>query len=167
MSKRRERLHVVSEIIKSSLENLPLQVKLWSFLGLASGKDVGEAVGGGLGRVERGPLQPLPNHCSLILTIPQSNKLQSKPSVSTTALCSYTWVSFLLDIVVPLGLGTSSRKLQMSQRTWLLDACFAHFNAISIGELPGCGISLQIHSEPPEGKKRPCEWYLHTMSLIP
>ena len=40
--------------------------KLWSFLGLASGKDVGEAVGGGLGRVERGPLQPLPNHCSLI-----------------------------------------------------------------------------------------------------
>ena len=33
MSKRRERLHVVSEIIKSSLENLPLQVKLWSFLG--------------------------------------------------------------------------------------------------------------------------------------
>lgn len=60
----------------------------------------------------------------LFLTIPQTNKLESQPSVSTTALCSYTWVSFLLDIVVPLGLGTSSRKLQMSRRTWLMDALF-------------------------------------------
>lgn len=51
--------------------------KLSSFLGLASGKDVGEAVGGGLGRVESGPLQSLPNHCILFLTISQTNKQSS------------------------------------------------------------------------------------------
>lgn len=53
----------------------------------------------------------------LFLTIPQTNKLQSKPSVSTTALCSYSLGIFLLDSFVPLGLGTSSRKLQTSRRT--------------------------------------------------
>ena len=56
--------------------------------------------GGGLSRVERGPLQPafqsfLPYFSPFHK---QTNKLQSKPNVSITVLCSCTRVSFVLAV---------------------------------------------------------------------
>ena len=98
--------------------------KLSSFLGLASGKDVGEAVGGGLGRVESGPLQSLPNHCSLISHHSSNKQTKFSPSPVSQPLPYVPTLGYLFFLIslFPLALAPAqgSCRCPKEHDFWML-----------------------------------------------
>lgn len=99
--------------------------KLSSFLGLASGKEaVAGAVGGGLGRVESGPLQSLPNHCSLISHHSSNKETNFSPSPVSQPLPYVPTLGYLffLTSLFPLALAPAQGNCRRPEEHnfWML-----------------------------------------------